>query len=375
MDEILGAAQKVSTPSARIARAASITIRWLLLAALAALCVYATWRLVREHQFAVDIEIPLRAAVRWLQGGKPYLPEAFAASGSDLPFLYPPFVLPVVAPLLALPRDVVHVAWVLVCVVAAVVACERLGVPRIAWPLALIWPPFAEGILGGNVQIILFAAFCVLFWPKRPVRDDRQARSALVAGVLATSIGALKASQFQPWLYVLRERPRAALLGAAAADVIVVATLPFVGTHNWQDWVGQVGRAGDTSWLYVGSPLSLMVGRPIGLLITVLSAVLAFVVPRRHAGEWVGILTIIGAPSLHIFGMLFLLPAMLLVRREIGLVAALLIATYYNDAIWIAIALVTGAMLAARVWPRLLDNPSAAPGNRGAQAPSAAATA
>jgi hypothetical protein len=53
---------------------------------------------VRQPHLGVDIEIPLRAADRWLTGGPPYEAHAFiTGSGATLPFLYPPVVLPLFA--------------------------------------------------------------------------------------------------------------------------------------------------------------------------------------------------------------------------------------------------------------------------------------
>ena len=75
-----------------------------------------------------------------------------------------------------------------------------------------------------------------------------------------------------------------------------------------------------------------------------------FVVPTHRAGAWVGLLTVIGSPSLRVFGLLFLLPAMLTIRREISLVAALLVATYSLEGWWLAIAIVGGALVASERW-------------------------
>ena len=63
---------------------------------------------------------------------------------------------------------------------------------------------------------------------------------------------------------------------------------------------------------------------------------LAFVVPPRHAAAWLGILMIAGNPSLRIFSMLYLVPGLLLIRREIALLAALLVASYFPPALWLA---------------------------------------
>src|SRR3954454_12925194 len=68
--------------------------------------------LVFVYPFSVDLEIPYRAAQRWLVGGDPYLASAFAsAPGPTQPFLYPPYVLVGVAPLLFVPKALVQLGW------------------------------------------------------------------------------------------------------------------------------------------------------------------------------------------------------------------------------------------------------------------------
>ena len=112
------------------------------------------------HPLMVDLEIPLRAAERWVSGGEPYLASSFSApEGYGLPFLYPPPVLPFLAPLLALPRGVVVAAWLAATLGAAVFVARRLGVPWRAVPVVLCWVPFSEGLVGGNAQVLLVAGF------------------------------------------------------------------------------------------------------------------------------------------------------------------------------------------------------------------------
>jgi hypothetical protein len=304
---------------------------------LVAVSVVATTYVALTHGFATDIEIPLRASERWLAGDIVYDPEAFDRSGADLPFLYPPLALPVVAPLLWLPRLVVHAAAVAACVACALFCCRRLGLPRWTWLPALLWPPLSEGIISANVQVPLFAAYCVAFVPARgPSRID---------GLLVTLVGAFKVSQFQPWLATLRRRPVAALAGAAVMIAFGLLTLPVVGLEAWASWLGQAGRAGDPAWAYAGEPLSLVVGRPLGLTITVLTAVAALVVPWRLAAAAIGLLVVVGAPSLHMYGFLFVLPSLLVVRRDVGLLAATLIASYQYPLIWAGVALAGGSLL------------------------------
>ncbi len=302
--------------------------------------VAATTYVALTHGFATDIEIPLRAAERWLSGAVVYDPAAFDRRGAELPFLYPPLTLPVLAPLTWLPRALVHIGAALACLAAALVACRRLGMPRWTWPLALLWPPFSEGIISANVQVPLFAAFCVAFVP---VREPSHAD-----GLLATLVGTFKVSQFQPWLVMLRKRPLSAVAGAVVVGAFGLLVLPLVGTGSWFDWLGQATRAGDPAWDYAGEPLSLVVGRPAGLAITVLTGLAAFFVPWRSAAAVVGLLVVVGAPSLHMYGFLFVLPALLSIRLELGLLAAALIASYQYPLIWAGVAVAAVGLLLVR---------------------------
>ncbi len=304
--------------------------------------------LLTYYPIGVDLEIPLRAASRWVAGGQPYLPEAFdVISGPDLPFLYPPIVLPFLAPLLAVPKIVLFPVWIGLCLAAGVFACRRLALPWWIVPIVLAWPPFAEALLGGNIQVPLFAAFVAVVdraggAPFRPrPRDPADAdRPVVVDGLLATVIGAIKVSLAHTWLFLLRRRPRAALLGAAIVVGFGLVTLPLVGIDRWADWVGQAGKSGDPAWQAVGWPLSRAIGRVPGLIVTALSLVAVFVIPVGRAGGWLGILSIVGAPSLHIFGLIFLVPAMLEIRRDVAVVAALAIATYTDLGLVLGTALV-----------------------------------
>jgi hypothetical protein len=104
-------------------------------------------------RFAVDVEIPLRAAERWLAGAPPYLASAFTSqAGATQPFLYPPYVLPLFALLTELPRMLVGTVAVAIMLAAAIAACRRLGIPWLWLPLVLAWPPVIESIFGANVQ-------------------------------------------------------------------------------------------------------------------------------------------------------------------------------------------------------------------------------
>src|SRR5689334_11634019 len=91
---------------------------------------WTTGTVLSHFPVAADLHIPLEAARRWMAGGTPYVSEAFTnLGGYGLPFLYPPFVLPLVAPLTLLPEAVVGAAWLAAAVLVSLFACRRLGFP------------------------------------------------------------------------------------------------------------------------------------------------------------------------------------------------------------------------------------------------------
>ena len=306
------------------------------------------------HPVMVDLEIPLRAVERWVHGGEPYLASSFSASeGYGLPFLYPPPVLPLLAPLLALPRGVVVAAWLVATGGAAIFLARRLGVPWRAVPIALCWQPFAEGLVGGNAQVLLVAAFVAVFFdppagPWRPTpRDPRDGgRPAAVDGILAAVTPALKLTQPHAWAALLRRRPLAALLGLIVAAAVALATLPLVGVGTWQVWIAQLGRAADPAWELRGSSLVQLLPGLLSPAATGLTVVLVMLVPTRRLGAVAGLLLVLGAPSLRSYGVLFLLPAMLAVRRDVALVAVILIGTGVMPGVCAGILLVSLAFAA-----------------------------
>jgi hypothetical protein len=306
------------------------------------------------HPLMVDLEIPLRAAERWVHGGEPYLASAFTApEGYGLPFLYPPPVLPLLAALLALPRAMVEIAWLAATLGASIFVVRRLGVPWRAVPIVLCWVPFAEGLVGGNAQVLLVAAFAAVFFdrpagPWRPApRDPRDGgRPAVIEGVLAAVTPALKLTQPHAWAALLRRRPWAALLGLAVAGGAALATLPLVGVGAWQAWIAQLGRAADPAWALRGSSLVELLPGLLSPVATGLTVLLVMLVPTRRLGAAAGLLLVLGTPSLRSYGALFMLPAMLGVRRDVALVAAILVGTGVMAGMWAGILLVTLAFAA-----------------------------
>ncbi|MFL5675761.1 MAG: glycosyltransferase family 87 protein [Chloroflexota bacterium] len=324
-----------------------------------------------DPNVGVDVEIPLRAADRWLAGGEPYLAQSFVSgTGADLPFLYPPFTLPLFAVLSWLPRQPVLWASVALLLGAAVVTLRRLRIPWLWVPLVVAWPPFVEGIIHANLTILLFLAFVILFykatgspWRADPRDVSRPNESVVEVGGLATVIGAVKASQSHAWLFVLHYRWRAAVVGAIGVVALVLLTVPVIGTDAWFDWIAQLGRASDPTWAYGGFALTRFVPPLVGMAVAVVCVVAVWFVPKHDGGPWVGLLSTVGALSLHAFGLLFMIPAMLRIRLEIALIAACMVATYSYEGAWAGIILVTAAYAGATFAPedlraRLSDWPA-----------------
>ena len=348
----------VGTPSNRL-------LRFGLLVLAAVPTLLAAWRLLGWQLPGVDLLIPLLAAQRWVDGGDVYVASSFGEwAGPNLPFLYPPFVLPLLAPLLRLPVEWVMAGWVGICFGVAVWTLGRLRVPLRWMPAFLVWAPFLEGIVSGNVAIVAFAAFAALFFTRgaspadlHPIdRDPTDPGVAgLPEGLKATAVAAVKVSQVHAFVYLLLHRPRAALAGLACLGLLVAATLPFTGIAIYGDWVAQLGRAADPSWIYAGTGLWLVLPREVALAIAAASVVALWWVPRRGAGMWVGVLAVIGGLSLHTYGLLFLVPAMLRLRREIALVGALFIGALNPTGLAVGATVIVVGAVASIAYPALRE--------------------
>jgi hypothetical protein len=307
----------------------------------------------------VDLEAPLRAADRWLAGGAPYNAEGFTAGpGAVQPFLYPPYTLPLFAVLSVLPRQAILYAGVLLGLGVSLATCRRLRIPWPWVPAVLLWPPFTEGILAANVGIPIFGAFIFVVYrsggaPWIPTPRDVAAPSTSTPkiGALATFIGAIKVSQPHSWIFVLHHRRRAAILGAVVLAAIAASTLVFTGIDVWFEWIAQLKRGSDTTWDLGGFALPRFLPPGVGYAVAAACLVAAAFVPRRNPGPWLGLLSVVGTVSLHSFGLLFLVPAMLIVRREVAIIAAAFVATYSYEGAWAATVIVAGALSVAAFAP------------------------
>jgi hypothetical protein len=340
-------------------------VRPFALAVLAALvCVVGGAVTLFTQPFMVDLEIPLRAAERWAAGGQPYLAGAFGVGvrAYDLPFLYPPPVLPLLAPFAALPRIVVIVPWVVALVGAGAWLCRRLGIPWVAVPIALAWVPFSEGLVGGNAQVLFVAAFVVVFfgrpagsWQPRQRDPANAPRGRAVGDGLATAVlPALKLNQPHAWVALLRRRPAGAVAGLLGMAAIALATLPLTGIAVWRDWLEQVARAADPGWALRGSALVSLFPVPVSFGLAAVSVVAVLALPRARLVAGTGLLLVVGVPSLRNYGALFVLPAMFEVSRELALVAVICIGLGAAPLVW------AGILLLAAGWTWGRANPTAA---------------
>jgi hypothetical protein len=115
--------------------------------------------------------------------------------------------------------------------------------------------------------------------------------------------------------------------------------------------VAQLQRASDPTWDLGGFALVRFVPSSVGYAIAALCLVAVWFVPRRDPAPWLGVLSVISSLSLHIFGLLFLVPAMLKIRLEATIVAAAFVATYLYAGSWIGTAIVLWCLLVVTVGP------------------------
>jgi len=308
----------------------------------------------------IDFEIPLRAASHWSSGMQAYPPSAMLVeSGPNLPYLYPPFLLPLLSPIAALPRTAVTDVWLAMCLLCAIWTCRRLGIPWIAVPFLLAWQPFAEGLITGNVQIFSFAAFVALLYvPGNGPPQQREFRPPqdLMNGIAAAGVGVLKTTQLLPALYLARRRFRAAAMTVAVLAAVVLVMLPLTGIGIYGDWLAQLRRATDPAWTIGGVAFGRRVGIP-DILPVIAGTAMALSVRGRDSAAWLGIALLIATPSVHGYTFLFLLPGLLTIRRDVAIPVSALFLGIYDALAWWAACLIVACLLIASArwtWLRLI---------------------
>jgi hypothetical protein len=286
-----------------------------------------------------DLRLYLAAGAEWLNGRPVYLAEPLTAapSFSGLPFVYPPFVLPLFATLSRLPEPMAIAAWETLAVAAVIVALKLLGI-RARWivPL-LLWPPIAVGLSVGNAAPFGFAALAAGWrWG-----------AALVLG------GVFKPQTAIPAFWLFRERrgPSVAL-GLVTIGALVVATLPFTGLSIYGDWLRGLRAFDDTVGRFPGlegGALRRYVPPAVAVAIAVVAAVAALLASGRTGLARFGIVAIAASPTLYVHGLALLLPAALSLDAAsvwlvLGTLPTLMFIEPSGPALWLVIAATFAAL-------------------------------
>jgi hypothetical protein len=137
--------------------------------------------------------------------------------------------------------------------------------------------------------------------------------------------------------------------------LLVCATLPLVGLGSYSAWLAQLGRASDPGWVPMGPSLLHYVGPTAFAVATVVTFGLALWLRGRDTGVWLGLLMLLVTPNMHNHSALFLMPALLRIRREFALVAVMLTGTLTYEGWWLGIAIVVAVMLAGERWSILRE--------------------
>jgi hypothetical protein len=269
----------------------------------AALAVWGTYDSIKVygHPFR-DLKLYLDAGATWLDGRAVYLREPLTSMPSDptqLPFVYPPFLLPVFAALSRLPSVVAIAIWESLAIAAVILALRLLGVRRAWIPLMFLWPPIIVGLSVGNAAPFGFLGLAAGWrWG-----------AALVLG------GVFKIQAAIPSLWLLREhRWRPFLLGCAAIAVLVLLTLPLTGFAVYLDWLRGLAAFQETLRRFPGekgSALQRYLPEALAIALAVLAGIVAVLASGRMGLSRFGIVALVASPTLYIHGFTFLLPAAL----------------------------------------------------------------
>ena len=280
------------------------------MAALVAIATATTWVAYDLSRLPVqpfrDIELYLKAGATALGGASPYItaPITSTADSVNLPFVYPPFTIPLFEVLASMARPLAIGLWEAASIAAVLIAMWLLGV-RGRWLLVLLaWPTLSVGIAVGNVASFTFLLFVVGF----------RVGAALVLS------GAFKLQSIIPSLWlVLERRWRELAAGVVTVAVLALISLPIVGVQTWLDWPTGL-REFQASFVRFpnlqGSSLVRWHGPAVALGITVLAIGFAFLRRGRNSLARFGLASIVGSPTLYVHGLSPLLSGALTLGPE-----------------------------------------------------------
>lgn len=162
-------------------------------------------------------------------GVSPYPPPVDSAVATGNPALYPPLAPLVLVPLGFLPWELALTVWTTVLVLAVIVAVRLVGVRDWrCYAYALLCPLVADGLIFGNLVILLLVGVCAAWrWRDRPV-------------VVGIAVGLTVAAKIVTWpllvwLLVTRRLRGLAWAGGTTATAIVVpwALIGFRGLADY----------------------------------------------------------------------------------------------------------------------------------------------
>ena len=252
-----------------------------------------------------DLAIYLKAGQHFMAGTPVYMQTPLTIQPTDLsqyPYLYPPFTLPIFGVFSLLPTGLAQAIWAVGSFGLAFLALRWMGLPSRWAALAVLWPPFFQGLWVGNVAVPALALFALGPWfgPGLPIG---------AAFKSYTGIATLWLVKERRWLEVVA--------GVGALVVVAAATLPLTGTDLWSKWLDGL-RIYQTSQSFLASLYGFGLPRyipfPVYLALAVAAVVAAFLARGRDSLARFGTATIVASPSLFSHGMLVAVPSMLSLR-------------------------------------------------------------
>jgi hypothetical protein len=275
-----------------------------------------------------DAGIYLDAGRQFLDGHAVYISAPLSSIPDDLtqlPYLYPPFTLPLFAVLALLPHWLGIAILEGACLAAIVAALRLLGVRWVFVPVMLCWPPITIGIQVGNVACFSFLVLA-LAW--------RAAAVAPLGGVFKAQTGVLA-------LWLVRERRwRSLATGLGAVAAVALLTLPLTGVQVYWDWLHALGffQSSLAEWpSLAGNSLQVFVGPALAAVLAVVAVVVALLAGRRDGLARAAVAAVAASPTVYIHGFTLFLPSILLVDAATawGLLA---LTPWWTSSWWGAVA-------------------------------------
>jgi Glycosyltransferase family 87 len=257
------------------------------------------------------------------------LVTAVPADRTNYPYLYPPFTLPFVGLLSALPYPLVAAVWVALQLGAALLTFRLVGIRPRWWIVLLAWPPVFQGLFVANVSIFAGLLFAAGPW---------FGEGLVLAGVF-------KVYSALAGLWLARERRwRPIIVAVAALAAISLLTLPLTGIDRWREWIGGLAWFRESQDILPNSLYGIALAHYLPQLVAL--AVAAAVVAaawfaRRTEGlARFGVATIVASPSLYAHGIIPALPAMTTLRLRWAWLLVAITSVVPGEAWWFAIGLI-----------------------------------